>query len=447
MSRALSGVDEPGLEEKRLVRLSIPVEYEPSLLWIRAQGTQPKVYWSGREDGLKVAAVGAADIRTGEPSDGPLALRKEMTILLRAGDPNLRYYGGLRFDPKRDVGEEWNAFESYRFVLPRFEMISGDGGSSLVCNLALPRDAEKKEEIIDRIEDLASPEEEETLILPRLLRRTDGPDFEGWRRNIEGALAAFESDEMDKVVLARRAGFAFEEELDATLLSSSLERATPGCFHFHVEPEEGVAFVGASPERLYRREGRAIKSEAVAGTRPRGNCEADDEDLRDDLLGSDKDRAEHEYVRAGVEENLKPLCEALEVEKGVSEMKGASRRHLVSRVGGTLREGVTDAEILEALHPTPAVGGYPGEEAVNAIREMEPFDRGWYAGPIGWIGAEGAEFAVGIRSGLARGKKLALFSGAGIVAGSTPEAEWVEIEQKISDFLAVLGLDREHATR
>jgi menaquinone-specific isochorismate synthase len=84
---------------------------------------------------------------------------------------------------------------------------------------------------------------------------------------------------------------------------------------------------------------------------------------------------------------------------------------------------------------------------MSEIRRMEPFDRGWYAGPIGWIGAEGAEFAVGIRSGMVRGKKLSLYSGAGIVAGSTPEGEWAEIEQKISDFAAVLGLDHEHAAK
>ena len=96
--------------------------------------------------------------------------------------------------------------------------------------------------------------------------------------------------------------------------------------------------------------------------------------------------------------------------------------------------------MLRALHPTPAVGGYPKEGALEEIRSAEPFDRGWYAGPVGWIGAD-AEFAVGIRSGLVRGNRLALFSGAGIVEGSVPEAEWAEIEQKISDFTGMFGFD------
>ena len=116
------------------------------------------------------------------------------------------------------------------------------------------------------------------------------------------------------------------------------------------------------------------------------------------------------------------------------------RRHLVSRVGAGLRDGVTDADLLGALHPTPAVGGYPKEGALEGIRALEPFDRGWYAGPVGWVGADGAEFAVGIRSGLVRGRTLALYSGAGIVAGSRPEEEWAEVEQKIKDFTDAFGL-------
>jgi menaquinone-specific isochorismate synthase len=102
--------------------------------------------------------------------------------------------------------------------------------------------------------------------------------------------------------------------------------------------------------------------------------------------------------------------------------------------------------VLGALHPTPAVGGYPRAGALGDIRALEPFDRGWWAGPVGWIGADGAEFAVGIRSGLVRGERLALFSGAGIVSGSVPEGEWAEIEQKIGDFTRMFGLDPERHT-
>ena len=248
-------------------------------------------------------------------------------------------------------------------------------------------------------------------------------------------------------MLARRAELGFAADLDPTLLAEGLKAATPGCFHFYVEPESGVAFLGASPELLFRRAGRSVQSEAVAGTRPRGASATDDDGLRDALLHSEKDLSEHAYVRVGIEETLGPLCEEIEIEGDVSEMKLARRRHLRSRVRGTLREGVTDAGLLDALHPTPAVGGHPRGEALGEIRALEPFDRGWYAGPVGWIGAEASEFTVGIRSGLVRGRTLALFSGAGIVAGSVPDEEWAEIEQKIGDFTRMFGLEPGHTAR
>ena len=185
----------------------------------------------------------------------------------------------------------------------------------------------------------------------------------------------------------------------------------------------------------------------MAGTRPRGASATDDARLLEELLRSDKDRREHEYVRISIREELAPLADDFYLDAEPSEMKLASGRHLVSRVRATLRDGVTSLDVLKALHPTPAVGGYPSADAIAAIRAREPFDRGWYAGPVGWIGPDSAEFAVGIRSGLVQPRTLSLYSGAGIVEGSTPEGEWDEIEHKIVAFIKVLGLDlqRTHA--
>ena len=430
----------------RVMRLAVPVRPVAPYRWLGGQSLFPKLYWSGREGGFGVATVGAADLQKGDPLEGPHALWKRLAPLLASGGPQVRYYGGLRFDLLREPDVEWAAFGACRFVLPRFELHAGPLEATLVCNLVLPRDAERGTEILEQIERLSCTQN--PAALPKPISRTDVPDVRGWRRSIARALAAFSEGRLGKVVLARRAELVFAEGVDAALLGESLEAATPGCFHFYAAPEDGVAFVGASPERLFRREGRVVESEAVAGTRPRGASEADDAELRDELLNSEKDKAEHDHVRVGIGETLGPLCDELEIEAGVSEMKLARRRHLVSRVRGTLREGVTDAEVLRALHPTPAVGGYPRAEALQEIRALEPFDRGWYAGPVGWIGSGASEFAVGIRSGLVRENRVALFSGAGIVAGSVPENEWAEIEQKIGDFTGMFGLDpEEHAAR
>ena len=354
----------------QVVRLVVPMGPVEPFRWLRDQSLFPKLYWSGREGWRGVASLGMADVQEGDPLEGPDALWKRLAPLLASGDPRARYYGGLRFDPLREPDAEWAAFGACRFVLPRFELHAGEE-TKLVCNLVLPRDAERHAEILEQIEGLSSPQSSCEVAVPRPTTRTDGPDERGWRVNVERALSAFSEGHLDKVVLARRTEFVFEREVEAALLAESLERATPGCFHFYVEPEEGVAFLGASPERLFRREGRAIESEAVAGTRPRGASQEDDAELRDELLRSEKDKAEHDHVRAGIGETLGPLCDELEVEADVSEMKLASRRHLVSRVRGTLRDGVTDAEVLGALHPTPAVGGYPRAGALGEIRALE----------------------------------------------------------------------------
>jgi menaquinone-specific isochorismate synthase len=447
VGRALSDARLESLADpvERIVRLAVPAGRVDPFRWLSEQRMFPKVYWSGREDRAGVAAVGIADLREASASEGPRSLSKALASLPDSGVSGARYYGGARFDPLGQPDEEWAAFSAYRFVLPRFELHAGETETMLVCNLVLPRDMDDASKITQEIEDLSLPEGGYGAPLPAPVLREDSPDLRGWRGNVERALAAFSEGSLGKVVLARRAEFGFCGDLDPTLLLESLKAATPGCFHFYAEPESGTAFLGASPERLFRRDGRMVESEAVAGTRPRGVSSAEDEGLRDALLHSAKDRVEHTYVSKGIREALLPLCEELEIEDHVSEMKLVRGRHLRSKVRGTLRDGVTDAALLDAMHPTPAVGGHPRTGALEQIQALETFDRGWYAGPVGWIGAEGSEFAVGIRSGLVRGKTLALYSGAGIVAGSVPDEEWAEIEQKIGDFTGMFGLEQGHA--
>src|SRR5690606_17933520 len=151
------------------------------------------------------------------------------------------------------------------------------------------------------------------------------------------------------------------------------------------------------------------------------------------------DRREHGFVRDAVQAALDPLTESLATDGETSALTLARGRHLYAGLRGRLRDGVSIFDVLAALHPTPAVGGTPRGAAVAAIAEREPFDRGLYAGPVGWIGRDAAELAVGIRSGLVRGDGLDLFSGAGLVEGSDPAAEWAEYEHKIGDFALVLG--------
>ena len=427
----------------RTVRVEVVAERRDPLEWLAAQPAASRVYWHGRDTRRRVAGIGIADLVEGEAGNGFEALQRRVDAL--DGSPEaVRYYGGASFDPAAPEAEEWAAFGAMRFVLPRAEYVVTDERAVLAANLVLPRDAARPEAVLAELAGLAEPLGQAAR-LPMPIARTDAPGPDGWRRGVEAALRAFETTEIEKVVLARRVTYDFDEPLDPFVLMRMLEEATPSCFHFLVQPALGVAFVGASPERLFRREGRRIESEAVAGTRPRGSSAATDEQLRRELLLSDKDRREHAYVRTHIEQALRPFSETLDADAETSDLTLARGRHLYAGLRAALQPGTRTTDLLRALHPTPAVGGTPTAGALARIAETEPFGRGWYAGPLGWIGADAAELAVGIRAGLIRQDEgtatLALYSGAGIVRGSEPAAEWAEIEHKIGDFARVLGLE------
>ena len=432
----------------RIVRASVPLprSVDP-LRWVRAQEGGEAAYWSARDEAGAVATVGVADVV--EQTDRPVdynALRHTLDTRLSRAKAPIRYYGGLRFDAAQPhengrLDGPWASFGTVRFVLPRFELHVENEQAALACNLVLPRDAGAVDTIIEDIHHLSFPGSSPLASLPAPLDRTDAPNQAEWTRIIQWALGEIENRTLDKVVLARRATLNLGSVVDPFLVLQHLKEATPGCFHFAVQPSGGAAFIGASPERLFRREGDRVVSEAVAGTRARGDTDAADAALRNELMESPKERREHAFVQKAIREDLEALCTSVEEPDAPSDLALARGRHLHVPLTGTLRAGTSTLDVLNALHPTPAVCGLPTDEALAAIRAQEPFDRGWYAGPVGWIGANAAEFAVAIRSGLVQNETLALFSGAGIVEGSVPENEWDEIEQKIGDFASVLGLD------
>lgn len=426
-----------------VTRVSIEIGSIDPFTWLQAQPVAEQLYWSGRDGATSVAAVGTADVITADDTAANGAhLEQRLRTRFAEADshPSLRYYGGWAFDAAQPPGDAWDAFGTCRFVLPRFELRTTSDRTVLICNLVRPRDCNRVDALRAQIEELVWPAEHPAVALPSAVARTDRPDRATWRRMVSWALDAIADDRLQKVVLARQSVFDFLDTLLPVELLRRLHDATPNCFHFMMQPADAVAFVGASPERLFRRSGCRIQTEAIAGTRSRGDSAQADAALRTELMESEKDRREHAFVVQAIRDQLTTLCTTVQQDASASELRLARGRHLRSQFEGTLRDGVTTLDAVHALHPTPAIGGVPTDDALRAIRAQEPFARGWYAGPIGWIGPDAAEFAVAIRSGLVRDNTLALYSGAGIVDGSVPDQEWEEIEQKISDFAAVLDL-------
>jgi isochorismate synthase len=246
-------------------------------------------------------------------------------------------------------------------------------------------------------------------------------------------------DGLRKVVLARTIDVDAGRELDARRLAHRLRAVNPDAFTFAVPTKEGV-LVGASPELLVSRFGREVRSNPLAGSAARSGDPEEDRANADELLASAKDGEEHAIVVEAITRVLGPFCRELTWDPAPTLLETPNVWHLSTRFRGLLREpspGVV--ELVQALHPTPAVAGEPRDAALEAIADLEPFERGSYAGPVGWVDASGdGEWAIALRCAELRGDHATLYAGAGIVAGSRPDAEVDETERKFRAFLDAL---------
>ena len=430
-----------------MLRVSVPAgpaadPTQTALAWLAAQTLCPRAAWAPRDGAEARAAVGSAVTIDANTLDDTEAVDVIAAIL----PPGARLTATVRFDAEARVSDEWAPFGAVRFTLPRVELVVAHGEARLAANVA---PGERIERALADIGCIAPASAAAPEALPEAVHRIDHPGRSGWASAVRWALGAFATGALGKIVLARRADVTFGASVDAVALLRHLAPAAPRCFTVFAQPEDSEsAFVSATPERLFRLETiggeRRLETEAVAGTRPRSSDDATDDALLGELMDSDKDRREHVFVRDAIARRLAPLATRVDVDAHAGAMTLARGRHLRTGITATLRPAATALDVLRALHPTPAVGGTPREASERAIRRLEPFDRGLYAGAVGWLGrdAEGhdaAEFAVGIRSALVRSRTVSLFSGAGIVAGSDADAEWAEIEGKLADFERVLG--------
>jgi len=441
---------EPGLREtsdsSNNVRIEIRIENLPDLSgWLACQSATRKIYWSSRDESFTMAALGRADSLSLAGDETTAHLIGRVEDKLRGGDARLRYYGGLAFNcdstsENRKVSEgTWDEFGRGKFVLPRFELLSFGQIGYFACNLSLSRDRANREAILHELAAINDSDSLTGRIAIETVRKDDCPNRESWSPIFDTALKAIHSDIIDKVVLARRTSCDCGHESTPEVVFDRLVRNTSHCFHCCFQDDSGVTFLGASPELLYRRDGMEIRSEAIAGTRSRGADVSSDLEMERQLLASEKEFREHRLVVTGIRAALADLCSDVTGGEEIGIVKLPRVQHLVSTVRGRLLSSIGDADILLTLHPTPAVGGYPNRPALKLIDKLEPFDRGWYASPVGWIGSEATEFAVAIRSGLIADGTLDLYSGAGLVDGSIADDEWTEIESKIAGFLKAIS--------
>lgn len=405
--------------------------------------------WIG-PDGVTWRALGTAGAWEAGAPDEVATLPDACRAALRDGvfgtataTAMARCFGGAAFDPAAPGAPLGAAMPLARFVLPRWLLRQAPDGQTE--GLALvgvevgeqPADLQARAAAAwDALTAWAAGPAGPAMWHPAHPVPAPAAQAE-WEGAVAAAIKAIGRGEVAKVVLARAIPLRSEQPLPVLPVFAALAERSPGTFRFCVADGER-AFLGASPELLFRVSGQAFSADGLAGTAPRGVTEAEDAALGAGLVASVKDQHEHQLVVAAIAEALRPLASSVAMPAAPGLKRLPTVQHLHTPITAVLEPHATLGALLAAMHPTPAVGGTPRREAMAMIRTLEVGDRGWYAGPVGWVGRDEAEFAVAIRSAYLQGAQAAVMAGAGIVAGSVPAHEWAETARKAAPFVRLL---------
>ncbi|WP_249596323.1 isochorismate synthase DhbC [Peribacillus frigoritolerans] len=279
------------------------------------------------------------------------------------------------------------------------------------------------------------------------------PEPSLYKEGVERGLTYIKSGHLDKIVLSRTLHLTSSETVNINRLLHNLAQHNKNGYTFAVDLPQSVegegdtpfskTLIGASPELLVSRSGLQVLANPLAGSRPRSDDPIEDKRRADELLSSSKDLHEHAVVVHAVADALRPFFKTMDVPEKPTVIHTETMWHLSTEVKGELNDPATSSlELAIALHPTPAVCGSPTDLAREAIQEIEPFDRGFFTGMVGWCDAEGnGEWVVTIRCAEVERQVLRLFAGAGVVAESKPEEELAETSAKFQTMLRAMGID------
>ena len=342
-----------------------------------------------------------------------------------------------------DASVSRRPFPSGLTILPRWQIVKHQHSSLLVANFNISADSDIDNlmaSLEKRIEEL-NTQNFQIQSRDRGLTFQSPPESQtqSIRRSIDQALKLITEKKLEKLVLAHPLDITTTQPLPVGDTLNRLRQHYPECYTFAVGNGSGKTFWGASPERLVSLKQGSVSSDVLAGSAPRGENIIEDLSLGNKLLQNRKDGHEHQLVLDFISNQFKALGMEPTVSSPAKLMQLANIQHLHTLVSAKASPTLKLLEILETLHPTPAVAGTPHNQAGAYIRQYEAFDRHLYAAPIGWINHQGnGEFAVGIRSALSDGCQTRVYAGAGIVAGSEPAKEVAEVELKLQTLIEAL---------
>ncbi len=348
--------------------------------------------------------------------------------------------GSMSFFPEhRD--RIWDEFYPSDWFIPEF-IIHESGGKPVVSyqvDLSKP-DPERNSvrilrDFIARLNNVSAAEETKTVRYRRIINREEK---ENWIKKAAGVVESIKKGDVNKVVLSRSVKFDAPEKQQIIKAVLDAGDAFSAGYLFLLKSNESL-FIGVSPEKLASFEQGNIHCHAIAGSVTRGTTEQEDNHLGDELLSSKKNREEHQVVVNHIQSILEKYCSRVTVDPVPALKKMSYIQHLYTGISGELSPGVSMFRILEDLHPTPAVGGYPLSPALTIIRDSEQYDRGLYAGFLGWFDANTTgDFCVALRSALYTNNKLYAFAGSGIMRDSDPRQEFEKTEVKLNAITSLM---------
>lgn len=372
----------------------------------------------GTSDAAAVRELEAqlAAIPPARPADGPASI-----------GPGPLAIGALAFDPTA----------LSQLVVPEIAVVA-DGTSCRATTVGTQAEVARALAGFPFVADAPAPEPDDGAWPPEAFQLRSARSHTDFRDQVARALGAIRAGGVDKVVLVREVTVVADRPFHQHHLLERLRALHPSCLAFAVD-----GFVGASPELLLRRTGREVVSQPLAGTVARSGDPEEDRHLAAGLLASAKERSEHRIVVDAILGTLRPSCSHLAAPDLPHLLELRNVAHLATRVTGQLAAPTPDAPmpgalaLAAALHPTPAVGGWPTAAALGYLAKFEELDRDRFAGPVGWVRADGdGEWWIGIRSALLDGPRARLMAGVGVVEGSDPAAELAETQLKLQALLA-----------
>lgn len=367
-------------------------------------------------------------------SSGPGRFNEIQEALVSTGKPELKAFVGFSFLSDGATSDIWDGYDPAEVFLPRITIEQFGGNSRLT--VIIPA-TDSTDPTMALLGSLKHPEWPSVVDLGDHSIESH-PSVTEWADSVAEAVGAIGRGDFEKVVLSRSVVVRSSEPVAILRVFRALATTYPQCYSFAWKSGDAV-FMGASPELLADVKGHKLHSNPLAGSAPRGEGEDEDRLIGQQLMDSSKDRGEHALVVDDLVQRLSPITVSIDVPHTPSLKKMATVQHLSTEIEGELVSGIGVLDVIEASHPTPAVGGVERDTAVRYIKDHEVIDRGWYTGGVGWInGAGDGAICIGLRCGLIRGDATRVFAGAGIVADSEPNAELVETRLKLRPLMDLL---------